>query len=114
VVAVPPTSEIVHTVAAAAAFAAALVATAATLGHEAAARAAWRDYVSLTKPRIMSLLLLTGLGGMFVGIALGLSGTGSSSSRDLAYRLAPPYTRGRGSEDRDRAVRGRQRLDCPR
>jgi protoheme IX farnesyltransferase len=28
---------------------------------------AWRDYVTLTKPRIMSLLLVTGLGGMFVG-----------------------------------------------
>jgi protoheme IX farnesyltransferase len=27
----------------------------------------WRDYVTLTKPRIMSLLLLTGAGGMFVG-----------------------------------------------
>jgi protoheme IX farnesyltransferase len=28
---------------------------------------AWRDYVTLTKPRIMSLLLLTGVAGMFVG-----------------------------------------------
>jgi protoheme IX farnesyltransferase len=28
---------------------------------------AWRDYVALTKPRIMSLLLLTGASGMFVG-----------------------------------------------
>jgi heme o synthase len=27
----------------------------------------WRDYVTLTKPRIMSLLLLTGAAGMFVG-----------------------------------------------
>jgi protoheme IX farnesyltransferase len=61
------TSEIVHTVAAAAAFAAALVATAATLRHEAAPPTAWRDYVILTKPRIMSLLLVTGLCGMFVG-----------------------------------------------
>ncbi len=61
------TAEIVHTVAAAAAFAAALVATAATLRREAAPRAAWRDYVTLTKPRIMSLLLVTGLCGMFVG-----------------------------------------------
>ena len=61
------TAEIVHTVAAAAAFAAALVATAATLRHDAAPRAAWRDYLMLTKPRIMSLLLVTGLCGMFVG-----------------------------------------------
>lgn len=29
--------------------------------------AQWRDYLTLTKPRIMSLLLLTGLCGMFVG-----------------------------------------------
>jgi len=28
---------------------------------------AWRDYVTLTKPRIMSLLLVTGAAGMFVG-----------------------------------------------
>jgi len=28
----------------------------------------WRDYVTLTKPRIMSLLLLTGAAGMFVGV----------------------------------------------
>jgi heme o synthase len=27
----------------------------------------WRDYVTLTKPRIMSLLLVTGAAGMFVG-----------------------------------------------
>ena len=27
----------------------------------------WRDYVALTKPRIMVLLLVTGAGGMFVG-----------------------------------------------
>ncbi len=29
--------------------------------------ASWRDYITLTKPRIMSLLLLTAVGGMFVG-----------------------------------------------
>ncbi|HEY3961428.1 MAG TPA: heme o synthase [Gaiellaceae bacterium] len=33
----------------------------------AAAPGAWRDYVTLTKPRIMSLLLLTGGAGVFVG-----------------------------------------------
>jgi protoheme IX farnesyltransferase len=27
----------------------------------------WKDYIALTKPRIMSLLLITGAGGMFVG-----------------------------------------------
>jgi heme o synthase len=32
------------------------------------ARVSWRDYVTLTKPRIMSLLLITGAAGMFVGV----------------------------------------------
>jgi protoheme IX farnesyltransferase len=35
--------------------------------REAAPNGAWRDYVTLTKPRIMSLLLLTGAAGAFVG-----------------------------------------------
>jgi protoheme IX farnesyltransferase len=61
------TSEIVHVGAASAAFAAALVASAGTFRSASAPRAAWRDYVTLTKPRIMSLLLLTGLCGMVVG-----------------------------------------------
>src|SRR5947199_228386 len=61
------TSEVVHTAAAAAAFAAALVVTAGAFRRAGAPRAAWRDYITLTKPRIMSLLLLTGLCGMFVG-----------------------------------------------
>ena len=30
-------------------------------------RVPWRDYLALTKPRIMTLLLLTALGGLFVG-----------------------------------------------
>ena len=34
---------------------------------EPVACASWRDYVTLTKPRIMTLLLLTGAAGMFVG-----------------------------------------------
>jgi protoheme IX farnesyltransferase len=45
----------------------ALVAAAQTFRGEAVAAASWRDYVTLTKPRIMSLLLLTGAAGMFVG-----------------------------------------------
>jgi protoheme IX farnesyltransferase len=57
----------VHVTAAALAFAAASVSAAATFRGAPAAPASWRDYVTLTKPRIMSLLLLTGLGGMFVG-----------------------------------------------
>ncbi|MDX6491010.1 MAG: heme o synthase [Gaiellaceae bacterium] len=47
--------------------AAALVAAAWTFRGEAVASASWRDYVTLTKPRIMTLLLLTGAAGMFVG-----------------------------------------------
>jgi protoheme IX farnesyltransferase len=49
--------------------AAALAAVASFRGGEKAARGAWLDYVTLTKPRIMVLLLLTALGGMFVGAA---------------------------------------------
>ena len=47
--------------------AATLVVTAETFRGEPVAPASWRDYVTLTKPRIMSLLLLTGAAGMFVG-----------------------------------------------
>jgi heme o synthase len=56
-----------HLALAAVAFAATLVATIATYRGEPVPRAAWRDYVTLTKPRIMSLLLITGLCAMFVG-----------------------------------------------
>ena len=61
------TSPVVHVAAAAASFAATVLATAVTFRGEPAPRASWRDYVTLTKPRIMSLLLLTGMCGMFVG-----------------------------------------------
>ena len=56
-----------HLAAAAIAFASTLVLTALTFRGEAAPLGPWRDYVTLTKPRIMSLLLLTGVCGMFVG-----------------------------------------------
>src|SRR5204862_2001786 len=56
-----------HLALAAVAFAATLVATVATHRGEPAPVAPWRDYVALTKPRIMSLLLVTGLCAMFVG-----------------------------------------------
>jgi protoheme IX farnesyltransferase len=56
-----------HLALSALAFAGSLVAAAATYRGEPAPRARWRDYVTLTKPRIMSLLLITGLCGMFVG-----------------------------------------------
>lgn len=49
------------------AFAAAVVLGALAWRGEAVAAGAWRDYVTLTKPRIMTLLLLTGLCGAAVG-----------------------------------------------
>jgi protoheme IX farnesyltransferase len=56
-----------HVGAAGAAFAGALVLAASTWRGAATPLASARDYVTLTKPRIMSLLLLTGAAGMFVG-----------------------------------------------
>jgi heme o synthase len=56
-----------HVGAAAVALGAALVALVAILRGGAAPFASPRDYLSLTKPRIMTLLLLTGAAGMFVG-----------------------------------------------
>jgi protoheme IX farnesyltransferase len=59
-----------HVGLAAVALAAALVSAVQTFRSPASYKlslAGWRDYVTLTKPRIMSLLLLTGAAGMFVG-----------------------------------------------
>jgi heme o synthase len=57
----------VHLTLAALAFAAALASTAATFRGAPVPAGSWRDYVTLTKPRIMSLLLLTGFCGMIAG-----------------------------------------------
>ena len=56
-----------HVAAAGGALAVALVTLAVSFRGAALPLGPWRDYVTLTKPRIMSLLLLTGAGGMFVG-----------------------------------------------
>jgi heme o synthase len=56
-----------HVALAALALASSLVATAALYRGRPEDAGSWRDYVTLTKPRIMSLLLLTGAAGMFVG-----------------------------------------------
>jgi protoheme IX farnesyltransferase len=56
-----------HLAVAALAFAAALLAVAGCYRGEPLPAGAWRDYVALTKPRIMSLLLLTAGAGMFAG-----------------------------------------------
>ena len=47
----------------------------------------WRDYVTLTKPRIMTLLLLTGAAGMFVG-AQGVPPAGLFAAAMLGLALA--------------------------
>jgi protoheme IX farnesyltransferase len=56
-----------HVGAAGAALGAALVTLARSQQGRPVAAGPWRDYLTLTKPRIMSLLLLTGAAGMFVG-----------------------------------------------
>ena len=60
-------SDVVHVGAAAAALGASLLAVVGIVGGKATPLASFRDYVTLTKPRIMALLLVTGAGGMFVG-----------------------------------------------
>jgi protoheme IX farnesyltransferase len=62
-----PWAVTLHVGAGGAAFAASLLAAAATLRGRPAPLGSVRDYLTLTKPRIMSLLLVTGAGGMFVG-----------------------------------------------
>jgi protoheme IX farnesyltransferase len=61
------TTHGLHLAFSALAFAATLVLTATTYRGRSVTQTSWQDYVTLTKPRIMSLLLLTGLGAMFVG-----------------------------------------------
>jgi heme o synthase len=61
------TGHAAHVALASLAFAASLVSTALVLRQRWVPAGSWRDYVVLTKPRIMTLLLLTGLCGMVVG-----------------------------------------------
>jgi protoheme IX farnesyltransferase len=56
-----------HVALAGAALAAALVTLALSVHGRTVPLGPWRDYVTLTKPTIMTLLLLTGAAGMFVG-----------------------------------------------
>jgi heme o synthase len=67
-------SDALHVALAATAFATTLVTVAESLRGQPVASGPWRDYLTLTKPRIMSLLLLTGACGMVVG-ARGWPGT---------------------------------------
>ena len=61
------TGLVAHVILATLAFASATVVAALTFRGAPMPSGPWRDYVTLTKPRIMSLLLLTGACGMFVG-----------------------------------------------
>src|SRR6476661_2274420 len=76
-----------HLAAAAVAFASTLVLTALAFRGEAAPLGFSRDYVTLTKPRIMSLLLLTGICGMFVG-AQGVPPLGDLAALVVGLALA--------------------------
>jgi protoheme IX farnesyltransferase len=60
-------ASVLHVGAAGVALAAALLVLATALRGRPAPLASARDYLTLTKPRIMTLLLLTGAAGMFVG-----------------------------------------------
>jgi protoheme IX farnesyltransferase len=76
----------VHLVFASLAFAATVLVAARTFRHHPD-RAPWRDYVTLTKPRIMSLLLLTGGAGAFVG-ARGVPAWGAFAATMIGLALA--------------------------
>jgi heme o synthase len=76
-----------HLALAALALAATVVTTARLYRGARPAPVAWRDYVSLTKPRIMSLLLLTGAAGMFVG-AQGMPDPGLLAATVVGLGLA--------------------------
>ncbi|HEV7133178.1 MAG TPA: heme o synthase [Gaiellaceae bacterium] len=76
-----------HMVLAAVALAALLVVTVQTFRGEHVAWGSWRDYVTLTKPRIMILLLITGFCGMIVG-ARGWPGTGTAVAAMAGLALA--------------------------
>jgi protoheme IX farnesyltransferase len=80
------TGAVVHLAAASFALAAAAYAAAATFrGH--VEQGPLRDYVTLTKPRIMSLLLLTGAAGVFVG-AGGVPAWGAFTATMVGLALA--------------------------
>jgi protoheme IX farnesyltransferase len=83
----PSWAVVLHVAFAAAALAAALIAAAATFRDRSPGRVVWRDYVTLTKPRIMSLLLLTAACGMVVGDG-GLPGAGRFAATMVGLALA--------------------------
>jgi protoheme IX farnesyltransferase len=76
----------IHLAFASLAFAATVLVAARTFQHHSD-HAPWRDYVTLTKPRIMSLLLLTGGAGAFVG-ASGVPAWGAFAATMTGLALA--------------------------
>jgi heme o synthase len=80
-------AEALHVGAAAFALACSLVISARAFRGRPARLASARDYLTLTKPRIMTLLLLTGAAGMFVG-AQGVPPLGLFAATMLGLALA--------------------------
>jgi heme o synthase len=76
-----------HIALAALTLAALLVVTAQAHRGEHVLWGSWRDYVALTKPRIMSLLLVTGFCGLIAG-ARGWPGTATAVSAMIGLALA--------------------------
>jgi protoheme IX farnesyltransferase len=76
-----------HDVFAALALAALLVVAVQSFRGEHVSWGSWRDYVTLTKPRIMTLLLITGFCGMIAG-ARGWPGTGTAVAAMAGLALA--------------------------
>jgi heme o synthase len=76
-----------HTVFAACALAALLVVCAQSFRGDRVPWGKWQDYIALTKPRIMSLLLVTGFCGMIVG-ARGWPGTQTAVAGMTGLALA--------------------------
>ena len=77
----------IHAALAACALAALVVVAAMSMRGERVPWGTWRDYVTLTKPRIMSLLLVTGFCGMIVG-ARGWPGTTTAIAAMTGLALA--------------------------
>jgi heme o synthase len=77
----------VHVALAAFALAALVVVCVQSFRGESVLWGDWRDYVALTKPRIMSLLLVTGFCGMIAG-ARGWPGTGTAVAAMAGLALA--------------------------
>src|SRR5262249_21428163 len=79
--------EAAHATLAALAFATLVVVCVQTFRGERVPWGSWRDYVTLTKPRIMSLLLVTGFCGMIAG-AHGWPGTTTAVALTVGLALA--------------------------